>query len=30
MQPINIIIIYYWDKKLNKKKLRVLDADISK
>ena len=29
MQPINVIIIYYWDKKL-KKKLHVLEVDISK
>ena len=28
MQPINMIMIYYWDKKL-KKRLHVLEADIS-
>ena len=27
MQPINMIMIYYWDKKL-KKRLHVLKADI--
>ena len=27
MQPINVIMIYYWDKKL-KKTLHVLEADI--
>ena len=27
MQPINMIIIYYWDKKL-KKELHILEADI--
>ena len=27
MQPINMIIIYNWDKKL-KKRLHVLEADI--
>ena len=29
MQPINMIMIYYWDKKL-KKRLHVLEADITK
>ena len=28
MQPINIIMIHYWDKKLKKKGLHVLEADI--
>ena len=28
MQPINMIMIYYWDKKL-KKRLHVLEADIT-
>ena len=29
MQTINTIVIYYWDKKLKKKKrLQVLEADI--
>ena len=28
MQPINIIRVYYWDKKLKKKKIHVLEADI--
>ena len=28
MQPINMIIIYYWDKKLKKKKwLHVMEGD---
>ena len=27
MQPINLIMIYYWDKKL-KKRLHVLEADL--
>ena len=27
MQPINMIMIYYWDKKL-KRRLQVLEADI--
>ena len=27
MQPINMIMIYYWDKKL-KKRLYVLEADM--
>ena len=27
MQPLNMIMIYYWDKKL-KKRLHVLEADI--
>ena len=27
MQPINMIMIYYWDKKL-KKRLHVLEADM--
>ena len=27
MQPINMIMIYYWDKKLQKK-FHVLEADI--
>ena len=29
MQPINVIMIFYWDKKL-KKMLHVLEADIKK
>ena len=29
MQPIHMIMIYYWDKKL-KKRLHILDADIIK
>ena len=28
MQPINMIMIYYRDKKLKKKRLQVLEADI--
>ena len=29
MQPINMIMIYHWEKKLKKKKrLHVLEADI--
>ena len=28
MQPIYMIMIYYWDKKLKKKRLHVLEADI--
>ena len=28
MQPINVIMIDYWDKKL-KKRLHVLEADIT-
>ena len=28
MQPINMIIIFYWNKKLKKKWLHVLEADI--
>ena len=27
MQPINMIMIYYWDKKL-KRRLHVLEADV--
>ena len=28
MQPIDMIMIYYWDKKLKKKRFHVLEADI--
>ena len=28
MQSINMIMIYYWDKKLKKKRLPILEADI--
>ena len=29
MQPVNMIMIYYWDKKRKKNDLHVLEADIT-